>query len=1430
MAKKKAVQTNRKSNKLRRTVLGTLSGIFMISALIVAAIPVKDVEAVEENVPFTDNCSADPDSVIPDYTTNNVPVFFNENGLFGVAYVYREGSADNEGVLVYYDGDSDKAPASLEIPEEITAYQYDYNTSDYRNYLRPVYADGAFLYYVSQEAVTDVSGNEIQHEVISPCYANNKSEWEGKTLYASADGVTKGDAHEPLTVRIRYIGSARYVPRQEDDGRLSGSFDTSSGTGVFEGARNFSSLTIPKYILAIGNNAFRKCQMRSVSIGNQVKSIGNHAFDSCNLLTSVTLVTEQGEDGVATTNLEEIGAYAFANCTYLNSIDIPGQVLKIGSGCFMNCTSLSAANLYGPNRDGNALLATLGNGAFYNCTSLGEISLPNNLTGISDAQYLFYGCSNLTYLGMPNQPGEFKANNVTGCSKLLTVKVPNRTMTFQCDCPHTTGTDYRNGTGANCTFGKKNLGYNTPFGDYEVDDRFSIICYRNSEAYYYACRHEYSVGYLDEGYEGQYERVKDNYFFTIDGDGNLTKFGLYYEDGDTSIVNIPDNIGNHQITSIDSETFQYFDRKGEIEYVHIPASVVSIADNAFKGCVQLSEVEFADAMTVEHIGQDAFKTLTTDDNVVLRFVGTISEGGYLSEPYLYAMEPANNYNATSLSTKYISYTSAFPSNLQIELVVEKDPITNQIVKAVPTLVDAPDYDDFKSGETGWENCTYSLSSNPSLAKTQNEIVASAYTKYRGQSASGDSGVQYSEDEQAVLDAVFRVSLPEGIYGMNEDVYQGDTHITSAVLGSVVDVPDRAFVGCSALETFIMRSSGQEGGESLGEKVFDDDDLLTTVVLPFTLNELGSLPFYRCSALESVDFSGSPKFECDNAIIYETLDDGTKKVIECLECRGNTVGTGKIREEEMADVTEIAPHAFENCTGISQVYFGEADIEAIPDYCFSGCTKLNYCEVSDYTKSIGEYAFQNTALSDIRLPSSVQLIPETAFVTTDENGVDSLLKGLNIQCEVPSAAYEFAKKYGFGTEDRILHKYTVKFFNYDGSEELSSQLVEEGSDAVPPEAPARDGMVFVRWLPDYTDISSDLNVYPQYEYEKPAEDPEDTRPRYTVTFYNYDGSMIVSVQKVAEGDAARTPDVVPERDGYTFTGWLPEYTNVISDLDIYPQYKSGSSGSDSGNSQDPANPNGSTGNSSGNGSGSGTGTDGTGGTNGSTSGGSGTNSSGTGSSGTVSGNGKGSGSGSSNNKTTTSSGTSVDVTKTGISNTGLVSATVNGSTDDFVLKITDSESARSAVEQALLNEYGSLDDIRYFAMDISLYDKTGTSKIQNTDGISVTITMPIPDALASYAGNNKAGAVINGNTLEKLQAKFTTIDGVPCVSFVATHFSPYTVYVDLNNMSATGTIDSTPVTGDPIHPKWFLSIGLALMSVILFFMKGSKRKVVKVIPG
>ena len=190
------------------------------------------------------------------------------------------------------------------------------------------------------------------------------------------------------------------------------------------------------------------------------------------------------------------------------------------------------------------------------------------------------------------------------------------------------------------------------------------------------------------------------------------------------------------------------------------------------------------------------------------------------------------------------------------------------------------------------------------------------------------------------------------------------------------------------------------------------------------------------------------------------------------------------------------------------------------------------------------------------------------------------------------------------------------------------------------------------------------------------------------------------------------------------------------------------------------------------------------------------------------------------------GTSVEVTRPGISNTDIAGATVSGATDNFVVKVTEDSAATDAVTAALQARYGDLSRIKYLPMDISLYDSTGRTKIADTTGISVNITLPLPDDLVQYAGNNRAAAVANG-ALEDLNTRFTTVDGVPCINFTATHFSPYTIYVDTANLM-DGTIDSTPKTGDPIHPKWFLAMGMACIAIILFFKRDKatavKRKV------
>lgn len=391
--------------------------------------------------------------------------------------------------------------------------------------------------------------------------------------------------------------------------------------------------------------------------------------------------------------------------------------------------------------------------------------------------------------------------------------------------------------------------------------------------------------------------------------------------------------------------------------------------------------------------------------------------------------------------------------------------------------------------------------------------------------------------------------------------------------------------------------------------------------------------------------------------------------------------------------------------------------------------------------------------------------------------------------------------------------TVRFIDYDDTV-LYTQKVAYGEDAITPQSPSREGYTFTGWRPAITGITDDLDTFAQYEKIVPGDDGNNgsgdgsdgnndgngdgsggngsgdgsggsgngsgqtTTKLYTLTVRNGSGSGSY---------AAGSQPIVIANDpasGQEFDYWSidPAETKIASkvltatvitmpegDVTVTAHYKektgsSGGSGDASNNGSNRPN---------------------------------------------------------NSQNTITSEGTTVVIDKNGLSNTGVVSATVNGSSDNFTIKVTESDDATEAVVKALMAEYGEdLSDIKYFPMDISLYDSTGTKKITDTSGLSIRITLPLPDSMITYAGNNKIAGVVN-DRLDKLNAKFTTISGVSCITFTAEHFSPYVIYVDTEDMSAGVVSDDTPKTGDGIHPKWFLSIGLACISAVLFLKKDKR---------
>ena len=123
------------------------------------------------------------------------------------------------------------------------------------------------------------------------------------------------------------------------------------------------------------------------------------------------------------------------------------------------------------------------------------------------------------------------------------------------------------------------------------------------------------------------------------------------------------------------------------------------------------------------------------------------------------------------------------------------------------------------------------------------------------------------------------------------------------------------------------------------------------------------------------------------------------------------------------------------------------------------------------------------------------------------------------------------------------EYKVVFYDYDGNV-LKTELVQKGESATAPNAPEVEGYTFVGWSKDFTNVTSNLEVYPLYD---------DGKVEYVVSFMDWNGK-ILKEERLEAGQSA-TPPSDPEREGYLFMGWTGNYENIQSNVIIRPEYLS-----------------------------------------------------------------------------------------------------------------------------------------------------------------------------------------------------------------------------------------------------------------------------------
>ncbi len=164
----------------------------------------------------------------------------------------------------------------------------------------------------------------------------------------------------------------------------SDSYNSYSGMVVVPANVNNNGKTYN--VVAVGDNAFRDCTgLTGVILGPNVATIGNRAFLNCSALTAVNI----------TVGVTEIGDYAFAQCSTLNTVIMNNDApLQVGNGAFMRCSSLNSVKWNSAETlDGRGGLTSLGTNAFAYCTSLTKITLPGDIQHLGTT--IFDGCTSM---------------------------------------------------------------------------------------------------------------------------------------------------------------------------------------------------------------------------------------------------------------------------------------------------------------------------------------------------------------------------------------------------------------------------------------------------------------------------------------------------------------------------------------------------------------------------------------------------------------------------------------------------------------------------------------------------------------------------------------------------------------------------------------------------------------------------------------------------------------------------------------------------------------------------------------------------------------------------------------------------------------------------------------------------------------------------
>lgn len=411
----------------------------------------------------------------------------------------------------------------------------------------------------------------------------------------------------------------------EDGSYTVGSDVKVIGAEVFKGNGSLTSIVIPEGVTTIGARAFSWCNgLTTVSLPSTVTSIAENAFEACRELSSITVA--QGNEYYSVTDSMLVSADNILLVPIgglkASSFNVPEGIVRIGDSAFRCAYDLSSITL-------PSTLQSIGDYAFANAgvnTSLEQIVLPDSVTSIGEAAFIFSAVQNIQLSsGLTEIPKEaFESCDLTEITLPAGIRTVGQYAFGGCE----------NLTSITLNDGLTTLGFGAFAYCNNVESVYIPASVTSIDDWAFGVTQNNAVFTVHRGSKGE-EFCKWNrldFVYTADSYTPIAELTYTatetavtitgYTGTDTEVI-LPEEIDGLPVTAIGDSAFA----GSAITGIVFPTALESIGASAFDGCTALVEVTLPDGLL--SIGDYAFRGCKAIQNGILHIPGTVQTIGAL---------------------------------------------------------------------------------------------------------------------------------------------------------------------------------------------------------------------------------------------------------------------------------------------------------------------------------------------------------------------------------------------------------------------------------------------------------------------------------------------------------------------------------------------------------------------------------------------------------------------------------------------------------------------------------------------------------------------------------------------------------------------------------------------------------------------------------